>query len=132
MPEIRYWYNPTIKEVKLLTRLWLGVNHLHENNFKRSFPDPLNPLCSCRKVKTTFHFLISCPNYFDKRLTLLSKIRNINPSSLENTNSEITKFFLIIYIIYILYIYIYIYIYMYVYAYIYIYIYNTYFAYVSL
>ena len=69
--------------VKLHTRLLLGLSHLHEHKFKHSFQDTLNPLCSCGKeVETTFHFLLSCPNYSDGRLTILSKIRNINPNTL--------------------------------------------------
>ena len=65
--------------VKLITRLLLGLSHLREHKFKHSFQDTLNPFCSCRKeVETTFHCLILCPNYSDERLTLLSKIRNIN------------------------------------------------------
>ena len=81
--------------VKLLTRLRLGLSRLHEHKFKHSFQDTLNLLCSYGKaVETTFHFVLSCPNYSDERLTLLSKIRNINPNILENTNSQITHFFL--------------------------------------
>ena len=76
--------------VELLTRLPLGLSHLREHKFKNSFQDPL---CSCGKeVETTFHFLLSCPDYSDKRLILLSKIRNINPNILENTISQITQF----------------------------------------
>ena len=81
--------------VKLLTRLRLGLSHLREHKFKHGFQDKLNPLCSFGKeVETTFQFLLSCPNYSDERLTLLSKIRNINPNILENTNSQITQLFL--------------------------------------
>ena len=81
--------------VKLLTRLQLGLSHLREHKFKHSFQDTLNPLCSCGKeLKTTFDFLLSCPNYSDERLTLLSKITNINPNILENTDSQITQFIL--------------------------------------
>ena len=86
------YHNPI--RVKLLTRLRFGLIHLCEHRFKHSFQDTLNPSCSCGKeVKTTFHFLLSCPNYFDERLTLM-KIRNINPNILESTNSQITQFFL--------------------------------------
>ena len=61
--------------VKLISRLRLGLSHLHEHKFKHRFQDTLNPLCSCGKeVETTFHFLLSCPNYSDERLTLLSKL----------------------------------------------------------
>ena len=52
---------------KVLTRLRLGLSHLCEHKFKHSFQDTLNPLCSCGKeVETTFHFVISCPNYSDE------------------------------------------------------------------
>ena len=81
--------------VNLLTSLRLELSHLCEHRFKHSFQDTLNPSCSCGKeVKTTFHFLFSCLNYSDERLTLLNKIRNINPIILESTNSQITQFFL--------------------------------------
>ena len=80
--------------LKLLTRLRLGLSHLREHKFKHSFQDILNPFCNCGKeAETTFHFLLSCSNYSDKRLTPLSKIRNVNPNILENTNSQI-RFFL--------------------------------------
>ena len=79
--------------VKLLTRLRLGLSHLRKHKFKHSFQDTINPLCSCGKeIETTFYFLLY--NYSDERLTLLSKIGNINPNILENTNSQITQFFL--------------------------------------
>ena len=81
--------------VKLLTRLRLGLSHLREHKFKHSFQDTLNPLGNCGKeAETTFQFLLSYPNYSDERLTLLSKIRNVTPHILENTNSQITRFFL--------------------------------------
>ena len=76
--------------VKLLIRLRLGLSHLRKHKFKHSFQDTFNPLCNCGKeVETTFHFLLSCPNYSDERLTLLSKIRNTNPNILEDTNSQL-------------------------------------------
>ena len=66
--------------VKLLTIVRLGLSYLREHKFRHSFQDTLNPLCSCRKeVETTFHFLLSCPNYSD-------------PNTLENTNSQIIQF----------------------------------------
>ena len=80
---------------RVLTKLRLGLSHLREHKFKHSFEDTLNLLGSCGKeVETTFRFLLSCHNYSDEKLTLLSKIRNINPNILENTNSQITQLFL--------------------------------------
>ena len=81
--------------VKLLTSLRLRLSHLREHKHKHSFQDILSPPCSSRKeVETTFHFLLSYPSYSDKRLTLLSKIQNINPNILDNSNSQITQVFL--------------------------------------
>ena len=102
-PKIFKFIRPTASSIfgshnliglKLLSRLRLGLSHLHEHKFKHSFQDILNPFCNCGKeAETTFHFLLSCSNYSDKRLTPLSKIRNVNPNILENTNSQI-RFFL--------------------------------------
>ena len=81
--------------VKLLTRLRLELSHLCEHKFQHSFQDTLNHFYSSRKeVENTFHFFLSCLSYSEERLILLSKIRNINPNVLENTNSQITQFFL--------------------------------------
>ena len=80
--------------VKLLTRLELELSHFCEHKFKQSFRDILNQLCSCGKeVETNFYFLLSRPNYSDKRFTLLSKIRYTNPNILENINYSIAQFF---------------------------------------
>ena len=38
-------HNP--KGVKLLTRLRLGLSHLHNHKFKHSFQDSLNLICNC-------------------------------------------------------------------------------------
>ena len=46
------------------------------------------------RLEMTFRFLLSCPIYDEERMTLLSKIRNINPNFLENTNYQITDFLL--------------------------------------
>ena len=81
--------------VKLITRLRIRLSLLRECKFQHNFQDTLNPLCSCGKeVETTFHFLLSYLSYSDKRLTLQSKIQNNNPNILDNTNSQITQFFL--------------------------------------
>ena len=45
--------------VKLLTRLRLGLSHLHENKFKHGFQDSLNPICKCgNDIETSAHFLL--------------------------------------------------------------------------
>ena len=52
-----HYINP--KGVKLITRLRLGTSHLRDHNFKHSFEDCLNPICSSGiEVETTAHFLL--------------------------------------------------------------------------
>ena len=72
-------FSNVLKRYRNVTLTWNGISHLCKHKFKHSFQDTLNSLCSCGKdVENTFHFLLSSPNYSDKRLTLLSNIRNIN------------------------------------------------------
>ena len=62
------------KGIKLLSRLRLGLSHLREHKFKRSFQDSLNPFCSCGRgeVETSSHYLLHCSNYLEERLALLN------------------------------------------------------------
>ena len=84
-------HNP--KWIKLLSRLRLGLSHLREHKFKRSFQDSLNPFCSCEKgeVETSSHYLLHCPNYSEERLALLNTIRNIDMSILQLSDSKFTS-----------------------------------------
>ena len=59
-------HNP--KEIKLLTKLRLGLSHLREHKFKHNFQDSLNPICSCvNDIEMSAHFLRHCPNISNKR-----------------------------------------------------------------
>ena len=50
-------YNP--HDLKLLTRLRLGLSHLRGNKFKHNFSACLDEICMCGKnVKPTNHFLL--------------------------------------------------------------------------
>ena len=54
---------------------------------QNSFQSNLNSLCSCRKeVKTTSHFLLSCPNYSHERSTLRNKIRTWAHQGVQNVS----------------------------------------------
>ena len=60
---------------------------------KHGFQDKLNPLCSCRNdVESTEHLLLQCPQYFNKRRTLLSTLGNFNYSLLGKTSNFLTHF----------------------------------------
>ena len=60
---VYYCHNP--KGIRLLKRLHLGLSHLREHKFKRSFQDCLNPLCFCgNKIET---YLPTSLSYLYKR-----------------------------------------------------------------
>ena len=81
-----------LKGIKYLTRLRLGLSHLHEHKFKNNFQDTLNPLCTCGcDVENTCHFLLHCPNFLTERNTLLNKITNIDSNILNQADATITK-----------------------------------------
>ena len=83
-------HNP--KEIRLLTRLRLGLSHLRKHKFKHSFQDCLNPLCFCgNEIETSTHYLLHCPTYTNERMTLLNKIKSINCSILEFSDAVVTK-----------------------------------------
>ena len=65
--------------IKLLTRLSLGLRHLHEHKSRHCFQDTLNPLCECGKdIESRMHFFLHCNNFLIPRQTLFQKIRNID------------------------------------------------------
>ena len=90
---VYYCHNP--KEIKLLTRLRLGLSHLHEHKLKHSFQDFLNPLCLCsNEIETSTHYLLHCPAYTNEKIILLNKIESISCSILESSDAAVTKILL--------------------------------------
>ena len=78
--------------IKLLTRLHLGLSHLHEHKFRHCFQDTLNPLCECSKdIESTMHFFLHCTNFLIPRQTLFQKIRNIDDSILSQSEMQQTQ-----------------------------------------
>ena len=79
-------------ETKLLTRLRVGLSHLHEHKFRHNFQDPLDPFCNCgRHIETTIHFFLHCSNYSNQRKALFEKISNIKRSLLNQNDSIIVE-----------------------------------------
>ena len=78
--------------IKLLTRLHLGLSHLHEHKFRHCFQDTLNPLCKCGKdIESTMHFFLHCTNFLILSQTLFQKIRNINDNILPQSETQLTQ-----------------------------------------
>ena len=68
----------TLKFIKYLRGLRLGLSHLHEHRFKSNFPETLDPLCiGGYVVENTCHFLLYCPYFLAERNFLLNKIADI-------------------------------------------------------
>ena len=83
------------KGIRPITRLRVGMGHLRERNFKHSFQDCLNPICSCGlDIESTSHFLLHCPTFNHERYTLLSTFNNINCTLLELTESSLSQIYL--------------------------------------
>ena len=82
-------------EVKLSTRLRLGLSHLCEHMFRHNFQDTLNPICSCGDdIKATIHYLLHCPNYLDERRALLDNLQSIEENMHDKNDSQISELLL--------------------------------------
>ena len=78
-----------------LTRLRIGLSHLHDHNFKHGFLDSLNPVCSCGfDIETTCHFLLHCPNFINERSLLLSNVSRLNKDNLPCWDTSVIKLLL--------------------------------------
>ena len=78
--------------IKLLTRLLLGLSHLHEHKFRHCFQDTLNRLCECGKdIESTVHFFLYCTNFLIARQAPFQKIRNIDDSILSQSETQLTQ-----------------------------------------
>ena len=83
-------HNP--HEIKLLTRLRVGLSHLREHKFRHDFQDFLDPFCNCgRHIETAIHFFLHCLNYSNQRKTLFEKISSIKRSLLNQNDSIIVE-----------------------------------------
>ena len=80
------------KGIKLLTRLGVGFSHLKKHNFRHNFIDAINPLCSCGNfIKSTTHIFLHCTHFSNQRLTLISKIKDIDKHIFDKNDSLITQ-----------------------------------------
>ena len=70
--EYSTFFNMTVLKVQYLTRLWLNFGHLCNHEFKHSFQDTLNPLCTCNLDEETIsHFILHCLYYKNECQTIL-------------------------------------------------------------
>ena len=70
----------------------LGLSHLADHKYRRSFQNCLNPICSCgQEVETTRHFLLHCLSYRCARKTFFEKINLIDSNILQQSELSITN-----------------------------------------
>ena len=75
--------------IKLLTRLHLGLSHLHEHKFRQCFQDTLNLLWECGKdIESAMHFFFHCTNFIIPKQNLFQKYRNIDDSILSQSGTQ--------------------------------------------
>ena len=77
--------------IKLLTRLQVGLSHLHEHKFRHNFQDSLDPFCNCSRHIETTQFCLHYSNYSNQRKIIFEKITNIKRSLLNQNNSIIVE-----------------------------------------
>ena len=82
-------------DIKLLTRLFLGLRHLNEHKFKRGFNDTINLICICRgDIESINHFFLHCPEHCEARQTLFDNIQRIDKMLLSQNESLSTHLLL--------------------------------------
>ena len=79
--------------IKLITRLKLGFSHLREHKFRYNFQENVNPIYSCgENIETSIHFLLHCPNYLNKIMTLLNNLQNVEKKFLIEIVPEFQRY----------------------------------------
>ena len=74
-------HHPT--QLKLLTRLQLGSNHLNNHNSR----DRINSLSSCSlRVENNVHYFLHCHHFLLQRETLMNNIKSTDRDIINETD----------------------------------------------
>ena len=78
--------------ITFITRLRLGLSHLHEHKFRHCVQNTFNPLYKCGKdIASTMHFFLYCTNLLIPWQTLFPKIRSIDDSILCQSETQLAQ-----------------------------------------
>ena len=70
-------------------------SHFCDHNFKHSFQDIINLLCTCSlEAEKRNHFILHYPYYENERHILLASIRSIKSSTLDQNDKKVVKILL--------------------------------------
>ena len=90
---VYHTHNPI--ELKLLTRLKLGLSHLNEHKFKHNLEDSINPLCTCSlEIESLSHFLLHCQYFTSIRSTIFSELQSADANVVKFSDNEIVDLLL--------------------------------------
>ena len=65
-------------EIKLVTRLRLGLSYFRDHKFRHNFQDTSIPICFCGDGnETTIRYLLLCPNQLEEKRTLLDNLQSL-------------------------------------------------------
>ena len=79
-------------DVKLLTKLRVGLSHLREQKFRHGFNDTVDPFCPCNmETETVSHFFLRCLNYTNLRLDLMNELMIIDSNLLHYNDEKLTE-----------------------------------------
>ena len=82
-------------DIKLLTKLRLGLSQLNEHKFKHGFNDTRNPICICGgDIQSINQFFLHCPEYCEVRQTPFHNIQSIDKMLLSQNKSSLTHLLL--------------------------------------
>ena len=79
-------------DLKLLTRLRLGLSHLNEYRFNHNFQNRINPLCTYSlEVESAAHLFSHCHHSHNIRAKLLNSLEVIDTNLLKLSEEQLTK-----------------------------------------
>ena len=82
----------SIKGIKHLIRLSLGLSHLRNHKFKHGFLNLLNPICICGfDIETICHFLVHCLSFINERSLLLKNVSRLTKDKWPSCDSSVIK-----------------------------------------
>ena len=96
-PSIKETFNLSDRQgLKWIFQIRVGLSQLKAHKLKHNFSDITNDTCSCNlSGETTYHFLITCPNFNTIRQDLLTKVKTILlPKNINFDNLDIVTLLL--------------------------------------
>ena len=77
---------------EIFSKIFSWLRDPREQNFLHSFLDSLNQIRSCGfNIKSSCHYLLHCPIFINKRISILETISNIYVDALSQNDANIVR-----------------------------------------